>query len=1152
MKAESDDSILASVIDELTERIRTNQVIDMDAMRTQYPHLIDRIAPLIPTLQLLANGPTSSDGQSSHRPIVSIPINIDSDLDDFRLVRKIGEGGMGIVFEAIQISLNRTVAVKILREHVALNDRSRVRFENEAIAAARLKNPNIVPVYSIGRQGDTLFYSMQLIQGLTLDQLTIQFAELKDQEEGGPKPLESGESGWRAEPHWETLEIARNEYLQRMARIGRDIASALQFAHETGVIHRDIKPSNVMIDLNDQVWVLDFGLAALDDQKTLTQTGEMVGTLRYVSPEQLLGHGERTDRRTDIYSLGATLYELLAFEPPFAELSQSALMHAILSVDPVSVQHKTFWVPSSLVKIVRKSMEKDIRDRYQTCRELVDDLNRFLDGRRVIACEQPLRVKALRSIQARPITSVAVAIILLALMFGGLIAFGWRRELGQAKIRNEMQGELILSKEAELKSSRLLSVVTKMRDRRARHQVGWLYENLRDLETVCSEATSESDRATLRSEAARTLMGNDLRKRQALLESNDVFRCIWSPDGNQLLAGLNLPIDNLGTIYRFSGASLEKREALTFESPSKLGLGSETFDGLRSLLFVNEGKTLICGTRAGLLHFWNTASQEPDKSIRAHSKAILDIQYSNEYRLIATAGDDCYVRFWSMDNLELIQEMEFKSPIFHIAFAGGRIVVASSELLDIAITNGRMVRTDKDQIDSFHFELVHPTSDRRSIIGAKPEGIGVYDIVLKQQIRTLAYANSDLNQHHTTANRISLSAHDKLLFTSDRAGVKIWDFSSGRMEANLSIGGNFAIGLALHQPSDRLAVWGNNRLDLYEVFDTPIYFSSPTRQYELEAIDFDQMGCYTTDFSLVNLIGVDKPIQLQEFQKFSPSMRKDICRSVLVDGFRKLSVSSDAPKVLLWNDSYKFLRLLDQENDSIHQIPFNLEKANALELSEHGELAYIALEKKFDHRDAGSRAMDMVSAVRVDDGEVIWQWCNSGSETSIPATIQKMERSKNSLYLLCEDQTVRVIDTGNGVLQTEIHLPGSLLRCLCLSNLPELFIGTESGELLLYDVEQRRVLKRCRPHDRAVTGLCRLADGTMISSSEDGTILFSKWTAEAIEEVFRTSIDDASIEQLFLNDANDLIAFRCRGDRSIRFLQLKLLRSEFAKLGIDW
>jgi serine/threonine protein kinase len=315
-------------------------------------------------------------------------------LGDFRIVREVGRGGMGIVYEAVQISLGRRVALKIL-SGMASND-SRQRFRVEAQAAAQLHHPHIVPIFAVGSDRGVDYYAMQFIEGRTLAAV---IEDLRNQEKvsraerelpSAPADSEKAATASNAESNpssWlsSSTSAHRRAFFESIARLGVQAADALDHAHHLGVLHRDIKPSNLMVDGDGDLWITDFGLARFRDDSSLTESGDVIGTLRYMSPEQALGRRELVDRRVDVYALGATLYELATLRPVFAEHDRHALLSKITFDEPIAARNFNPSIPRDLETIILKALTKDVGARYADAREMSEDLRRFLENRPIHA-----------------------------------------------------------------------------------------------------------------------------------------------------------------------------------------------------------------------------------------------------------------------------------------------------------------------------------------------------------------------------------------------------------------------------------------------------------------------------------------------------------------------------------------------------------------------------------------------------------------------------------------------------------------------------------------------------------------------------------------------------------------------------------------------
>jgi serine/threonine protein kinase len=339
-------------------------------------------------------------------------------LGDFRILSEIGRGGMGVVYEAVQLSLARNVALKVLPFAAALDERHRKRFLVEAQSAAQLHHPNIVPVYAVGCERGTHFYAMQLIHGRPVS--SALFDEIANSN-GNSVPNSSGlNSTLRAEATLRDDALRssmRSRTLDRnriIASLIAQVADALEYAHSCGIVHRDVKPGNLLLDTHGKIWITDFGLAQIATSDHMTQTGDMVGTLRYMSPEQASGHPGVIDHRSDVYSLGATLYEMLARRPVFEGNNRQELLNKILNAEPISLRKIDRLIPEELEIITLKAIRQSPSDRYDLAKDFAEDLRRFLNENPILARRPTLIDKTRKWMRRHPSTVLSLLFALIA------------------------------------------------------------------------------------------------------------------------------------------------------------------------------------------------------------------------------------------------------------------------------------------------------------------------------------------------------------------------------------------------------------------------------------------------------------------------------------------------------------------------------------------------------------------------------------------------------------------------------------------------------------------------------------------------------------------------------------------------------------------
>jgi len=407
------DAGLAELIDELTALLQAGGSPDLEEFVSKHPEHAAKIRELWPALELLQylDPPSDVTDTAGFTPGV---------LGDYRLVREVGRGGMGVVYEAEQISLNRAVALKILPFAATIDPKQLQRFQNEARAAASLHHEHIVPVYGVGCERGVHYYAMQFIAGRSLSELIVQLK--KEQTECALASTESTAPVARAAT---VPDFGGGGYWRRMAELIAQAADALEYAHSLGVVHRDVKPGNLLLDGRGSLWVADFGLAKFGADVGVTMTGDLLGTLRYMSPEQALAKHGLVDHRTDVYSLGATLYELLTLKPAFAATDRQELLRQIAFEEPAPPRRVNPAVPVELETITLKAMAKDPAERYATAHDLADDLRRWLADEPIRA-RRPTAVQHLRrwSRRHRPLLwSAGVSLVATVAALGG--AAGW-------------------------------------------------------------------------------------------------------------------------------------------------------------------------------------------------------------------------------------------------------------------------------------------------------------------------------------------------------------------------------------------------------------------------------------------------------------------------------------------------------------------------------------------------------------------------------------------------------------------------------------------------------------------------------------------------------------------------------------------------------
>jgi eukaryotic-like serine/threonine-protein kinase len=652
--------LLNRLADEFAARYRRGERPSLQEYLDRHPELADDIRAFFPTLVEMEQ--VKDDRQAPVAQAASRALPPLERLDDFRVIREVGRGGMGVVYEAEQVSLGRHVALKVLPKQLLADAQTKRRFQREARAAARLHHTNIVPVFGVGEHDGLSYYVMQFIPGLGLDAVLEELQRLQPGKPGsgstpglargelrvarkdvsaaavarslltgrftpaaekeGDAPAARGDATAAHDPGADadlappvatpdagrlsdTFSLSSSSvvlpgagrqpgqkqltYWQGVARIGVQVADALEYAHRQGVLHRDIKPSNLLLDTTGTVWVTDFGLAKADDQQDLTHTGDILGTLRYMPPEAFDG---KADARGDLYALGLTLYELLAFRPAFDEKERNPLIKQVTTAEPARLDRLNREVPRDLVTIVHKAIECDPAHRYPTAGALAADLQRFLADEPIQARRQTQRERFLRWARRNPgiavLGGVLTAVLVLATV-ASLLAAGYfnRLRLNEAQAA---QGE-----------------------RDARHEA----EEAADEARRRGEAERwERYRSNIAAAAGALQLQNSGTARSALEAAPPEHR-------NWEWQYLHSQLDGASLVLPVPGSKLE------------------------SLVLSPSGRQVaVCGADHNEVYLYDVGTGKLESLLRGHSAPATSVAYRPDGKQVATIGHDQTIRLW--------------------------------------------------------------------------------------------------------------------------------------------------------------------------------------------------------------------------------------------------------------------------------------------------------------------------------------------------------------------------------------------------------------------------------------------------------------------------------------------------------------------------
>jgi WD40 repeat protein/serine/threonine protein kinase len=803
---------LDQLAEEFVERYRRGERPPLSEYINRRPDLADQIRDLFPGLVLMEGiRPEAGEATGAFAgTVITAEGERPQRLGDYRILREVGRGGMGIVYEAEQESLGRHVALKVLPASALLDPLHLQRFEREAKAAAKLHHTNIVPVYGVGSDAGLHYYVMQFIQGLGLDEV---LAELKRQRQGGQMPavptnetpgggggssakvvsavdvaqaLLTGDFSNRKDegprikdeseppsssvhpssfiPHPSSSSVhlpgtsgqsrlseSGRQYWHSVARVGIQVAEALAYAHGQGILHRDIKPSNLLLDTGGTVWVTDFGLAKAEGSEDLTRTGDIVGTVRYLAPERFQG---KADLRSDLYALGLSLYELLTLRSAFDETDRNKLVAQVMHGEPRLPRQVSPDVPRDLETIVLKALEREPDHRYQKATDLAEDLKRFVNGepiraRRVSAWRRTVLWARRRPAVAALLAVSALAVVALGILVTGFI-YNTQLKAALQETEEEKQKAEAATKEAE-RNKYFLHI--------AQAHSGWRDGNLVGVEKLLDECPT--DHLNWEWHYLKRLC----QAHSMIFRSADLIvgGLAFSPDGQQVACG---GLDK--TVRILDAVSGKEIHVLR-------GHAREVAD----VAFSPDGRRLASSGFDGEIKVWEVTAGREAFTCPGHKETVWKVAFSPDGTRLASASWDRTVRFWdARTGQEIGPVLQHPEWVWGLAFSpdGSQIVSGGKDkavrLWDVA--TGRLLRNFERSVAGVYSPVAF-SPDGRRVAGADGHG----DLMV--WVAATGALEHRLRGHRSFVWSLTFGPDGHRLASSgiDQT-VRVWDVDSGQ------------------------------------------------------------------------------------------------------------------------------------------------------------------------------------------------------------------------------------------------------------------------------------------------------------------------------------------------------------------------------------
>ena len=832
--------------DEFLERRRRGEDATVDEYCEKHPALADEIRRLFPMLEAMEGLRPFLDERAAEESASPVPAL--ERIGGYRILSEIGRGGMGVVYEAVQESLGRNVAIKVLPRRLYENAKSLARFRQEARAAAALHHTNIVPVFEVGEDGEQVFYAMQLIRGQSLDGVIRELRLLRQGESGGAferaihgtsgalgsqsslaatltqpvneraskSELRPSSAGTRRKDDSSQTGVerklaaeltpasddqssdasgsrrVRQRFYRSVADLAVQVADALSYSHERGIIHRDIKPANLLLDAQGVVWVTDFGLAKASENEDLTHTGDIVGTLRYMSPERFSG---MCDARADVYSLGLTIYELLTLQPAVSGSDRASLIETIVNRSPASLRSIDPAIPRDLETIVSRCIDKDPAGRYSTAQAVAADLRCFLSDQTISARSASMFERAWRwSRRNRGIAASVAAstLLLLALTLGSIIA---ATKFHQAGIREKrLAGEMSELAQKNIGIAEEKTALAKLSEERAARREEELYysEMLQAGFALNSPGgigiAEDSLERWQPGHIGRELRGWEwhylatlaMAETRVIRVEKRVTMISWSPDG----ATFTLSAGQAPVRIHDAASGSEKRR----------------IEGIGMPVEWNPQGTVLGGTNRGVIHLYFAETEEHFRLSVPGEFGTVDWSLDGSLLLVRT-GDGCFVV--DVPRREIRNEIlrtgcRVARFLRHGKDAGKRFVVGGDEELSICdISTGEVVDYLETKLRGVAIRILDVAPNEPIVAAAYHDrGVRLWDYETKDSFHSNV-------PHGKAISALRYSPSGRWFATAARDGsVEIWGHR-GRLVRRL-FGHTNAVTAVGWSPDERL------------------------------------------------------------------------------------------------------------------------------------------------------------------------------------------------------------------------------------------------------------------------------------------------------------------------------------------------------------
>lgn len=1088
---------------------------------------------------------------------------------DYELLNEVARGGMGVVYRARQAKLNRTVAIKMILAGQLASEEDVSRFYSEAQAAANLDHPGIVPIYEVGCLDDQHFFSMGFVDGESLSKRV------------GEGPLAPDEA----------------------AELTRLVAGAIEYAHSKGIIHRDLKPANVLLDSDGNPKLTDFGLARqLGGDSQLTATGQVLGTPGYMPPEQAEGRTDELDERADVYSLGAILYTLLTGRPPFQAATLVETLRQVCEQPPVGVRQLNPNEPVDLETISHKCLEKDAAKRYQSAQELVDELQRFLDGEPILARPITATARAWRWAQRnRTIAGLGalVSVLLVGLAIGGPIVAYQQSELRESEASAKKKAK------TEAKNARDAETVAKTAESTARDAEA----AARRSERQARDAANEEAIARTRAEDAeeqnrRMLYAADMTLARHSWDTANTFhlvgllkRHIPGPLQKDLrnfewyyLAKLTISngdiVGNDNMIHEMdvspdgkiiahtSGLHVVQRKMANVKTPI---LFKGHMGVVSTVRFSPDMRHMASGSEDKSVIVWDYAEPKIAARLEGHSELVSTIAWSHDGQRLASGSWDKKVKVWDRESASEVKELTaHSSEIMSVAFSpdGAQLATAAKDgpillwTTDDFSPAGELTRPQSDGAIDLCF-----SPDGKTLAAAYVEpGIVLWDVAEKKAIREWVAGTKG------TVRIRFIENGQKLVATGFDNTVSVWNIEDASRIATLRGHGSSVTGLGVIDDGkilvtssfdQSLRIWRDQTAPESEIVDSTgsritalrkshsgrlLAIADKAGTLRVRAMPGSNIRLETkqdgTEIHDVAFSRDDRRIAIAHDRQLTVRQVDDDSAPLTIKSpgrpFRSVAWSGDGTLILTGDDAGQIVVWSAKDGEQIRKLDGHTERVSALEFSHDGDqlisMSWDGTIISWNLKTWEPRSLYSYTRglIPKDRGVIVPpQTGRPAVMRTLPIVAMAWKKDGSQVAAIHINGQVAVLDAETFEITGSFRSHGSMSQKAAFSSDgSRLFLVGDDNSVVIVEADRGTELLRLHGHTSHVTGIVLARDGRSIFSGSYDGTV-RKWNTATTGELGLKNPGLLSIaQQLELLDL--ATAFRSNPNLARRRVQLLL------------